>query len=1072
MRPTGDAFAGLKGFQRATAAHVDRMFYEEGRSRFLVADEVGLGKTMVARGVVARTLERLIAKGIKRIDVVYISSNAEIGRQNVRRLVPPGYDVFDRLDRLTLLPLHVKDLAGRDRPNFIAFTPGTMPDSGFRTGWSRERALIYVLLARAWNLRLGRGAIRLLMQPVRDEGRFRAEVADVKARKPDDDIGKTFAKLVEEDPGNLRVAFDELSRVLGRGQQLSETDRERRLRLVARLRLLLARACVEALEPDLVVLDEFQRFRHLLDEDTDVALLFRAICEYADTDTGHHAKVLLLSATPYRMYTTREEDDDHYGDFVRTLRFLMDGSEGRASKAAALLERFRTEILRGDDSGALLRARDDLAKTLRGVMVRTERLAVESDRSGMLDPSPRRGASLEAEDVQAYLDLDGALSDAGERAGAAGIEYWKSAPYLPNLMDAYQLKKRLHAAAKTRPTSRALARRWRSNSGLLPFEAVRAYQPIPATNPRIRTLERDLLDTELWRVLWIAPTLPYYLPPEPFARIHPLTKRLVFSSWRVAPRAIAVLTSYEAERRMITASESKPSNTPEGRVKLDRRLLDFKVAVGKSGRRTGMPALALMYPSVTLAEIDPLAHRRERARTGEPIPTLAETRAWARARIAPLVDGLADSADGPVDERWYWAAPLVVDGALGTEWLGRRFLPTRWSDSGGARWPEHVALAAEAAAGRLDPPLGRQPDNLADVVADLALAGPGVACLRALGRVLGRAWQTEDHVRDAAARAAWGIRVLLNHPESITLIRARRQGPYWRRALTYCVEGGLQAVLDEFVHLAFDLHAVGRLAPEKRADVVAELIRNVTSARSSRIVPEEITVNGQKATFEPHSMRARFARAYGEATDDETGEQTPAEAVRDAFNSPFAPFVLASTSVGQEGLDFHPYCHAVVHWNLPSNPVDLEQREGRVHRYKGHALRKNVVAAVGEQSLLRDDDDPWRSVFIEAEASEPALTDSDIVPYWVFPGESKIERHVPALPLSRDEERLRRLLRSLALYRSVLGQPRQEELVELLSERGLPADLTVEDLRIDLRPTRRGATRRRRPLPFPADASR
>ena len=44
-----------------------------------------------------------------------------------------------------------------------------------------------------------------------------------------------------------------------------------------------------------------------------------------------------------------------------------------------------------------------------------------------------------------------------------------------------------------------------------------------------------------------------------------------------------------------------------------------------------------------------------------------------------------------------------------------------------------------------------------------------------------------------------------------------------------------------------------------------------------------------------------------------------------------------STSIGQEGLDFHTYCHAVVHWNLPSNPVDMEQREGRVHRYKGHA---------------------------------------------------------------------------------------------------------------------------------------
>ena len=37
--------------------------------------------------------------------------------------------------------------------------------------------------------------------------------------------------------------------------------------------------------------------------------------------------------------------------------------------------------------------------------------------------------------------------------------------------------------------------------------------------------------------------------------------------------------------------------------------------------------------------------------------------------------------------------------------------------------------------------------------------------------------------------------------------------------------------------------------------------------------------------------------------------------------------MLASTSIGQEGLDFHNYCRRIVHWNLPSNPIDLEQRE-------------------------------------------------------------------------------------------------------------------------------------------------
>lgn len=190
-------------------------------------------------------------------------------------------------------------------------------------------------------------------------------------------------------------------------------------------------------------------------------------------------------------------------------------------------------------------------------------------------------------------------------------------------------------------------------------------------------------------------------------------------------------------------------------------------------------------------------------------------------------------------------------------------------------------------------------------------------------------------------------------------------------------------------------------------------------------------------------MRARFALRFGDdKTDDEKGV-TRAGQVREAFNSPFWPFVLATTSVGQEGLDFHPYCHAIVHWDLPSNPVDLEQREDRVHRYKGHAIRKNLALKYGMASLAKAttdtgtvgeiNSDPWESMFLAAKQDcDP--NESDLVPYWVYPVENgaKIERYVPALPLSRDHERLAALRRSLAVYRMVFGQPRQEDLLAYL----------------------------------------
>ena len=52
------ALAPLKAFQRRTVAHVcARLLTDPDATRqFLVADEVGLGKTMGARGVIARAI--------------------------------------------------------------------------------------------------------------------------------------------------------------------------------------------------------------------------------------------------------------------------------------------------------------------------------------------------------------------------------------------------------------------------------------------------------------------------------------------------------------------------------------------------------------------------------------------------------------------------------------------------------------------------------------------------------------------------------------------------------------------------------------------------------------------------------------------------------------------------------------------------------------------------------------------------------------------------------------------------------------------------------------------------------
>src|SRR5439155_19468326 len=77
--------------------------------------------------------------------------------------------------------------------------------------------------------------------------------------------------------------------------------------------------------------------------------------------------------------------------------------------------------------------------------------------------------------------------------------------------------------------------------------------------------------------------------------------------------------------------------------------------------------------------------------------------------------------------------------------------------------------------------------------------------------------------------------------------------------------------------------------------------------------------------------------------------------------------------------------------------------------------------------------------------------------YWLFPGDARIARHVPALPFSREVERLYGLRRALAIYRMVFGQSRQEDLITYLLAQ-IPEgkrDGIVAELQMDLSPANR-----------------
>jgi hypothetical protein len=182
------------------------------------------------------------------------------------------------------------------------------------------------------------------------------------------------------------------------------------------------------------------------------------------------------------------------------------------------------------------------------------------------------------------------------------------------------------------------------------------------------------------------------------------------------------------------------------------------------------------------------------------------------------------------------------------------------------------------------------------------------------------------------------------------------------------------------------------------------------------------------------SLRSHYAAGFFQVKSQDNKFLQRTDRLRSAFNSPFRPFVLATTSIGQEGLDFHYYCRKVMHWNLPSNPIDLEQREGRINRYKGLAIRQNVANWYKSIPFNRD---PWVEMFGKCK-DEKQNDHCEIIPYWYVPldkGDGEvvsIERIVPKYPYSRDEQQYERLVRMLSIYRISLGQARQEELLEYI----------------------------------------
>jgi len=966
-------------FQKATADRIISLFTdkEHPRSRVLLADEVGLGKTIVAKEVLSLMREWRKSVNDDFFRVVYICSNINIAKQNIVKL---GIDEKLGVDESRLSMQHIliaekeKELKkknadlGEMPEQIIPLTPSTSFDFKSSCGIATERALIYDLLKRRPEFSdLKKRLSKFFKVSVRDDN-WKKYYQDRYADKVDK-LGEEYVSMMnnalnQKDTGVL----EELKSLLTNHESYSYDDQ---CRLISKLRMIYAEISVEMLHPDIVVMDEFQRFKNLLDEsDNEQSMLTHAFFNQED------CKILLLSATPYKPYSTLEElnengSDEHFSDFKTVVEFLNKEKDYHLEfsqsweKYNAVLSHIETA-----EYDIVLTAKCNAENALYKSMCRTERFNKGIVRTRI------ENVPLSEDDIKAYFQsrslIDLINTKAKDRAFSSfPIEYVKSSPYPLSFMDKYKIKKYISTHLTDSVRKSGIKRL------LVPYEKVNGYKPVPQTNAKFKQLCKMLFEeNNADKLLWVPASRPYYKTTGVYSKAEGFSKVLVFSSWEMIPRMLSVMLSYEAEQRVLRTliNRGKRPGAYYKETKTHGRYGANRLSSLKDELNP------LMYPCAFLSELyNPQDH------LGKDIKSIktaikASIEAWL--------------------EEWMKIIGLEFRNKNNSSYL---CLIMQHMDGLECELPEYI------------------PEDSADLLTDAAIAAPAVCFYRLFKEA------------EKARRASEIMIKIFNRAESATVLDLcydKSSDNYMEEVLEYCVEGNLQAVIDEYDHmLEGDWDDIMESGTLDGGNLQVDMIDNDCNVFKK-------------------GMRINFAIPFTNAKmDDKNLSHT--SGIRLSFNSPFRPFVLSTTSVGQEGLDFHWYSRKLLHWNLPSNPVDMEQREGRVNRYKCLAIR---------QSLGKEyhNINSWKEIFAIAQNTYKEGY-SDMVPFWClpenFPEQSRfmVERIILQYPLSTDQGKYERLKKVLSLYRLTMGQPRQEELLEMLASTQLTEE-QIDKLTINLCP--------------------
>lgn len=1058
-----DILSGLKDFQKAT---VDQtiMKYQvtEHSHRILVADEVGLGKTIVAKGIIAELLkEHIASNNPKPMRVIYICSNLALADENCQKLALfSGQDAqrwvkpstFHRLVELAIEP---KQSAITDQ-HFIeicTLTPSTSFNLTAGAGSCRERAILATLLSKTDILNKFKKPILELFKThqITRENRWKEELAHLEQHS---DIDLAILSLLAshlDKPCESKLLDEHfLSRAEAALYLIDcwttnsgETDNTRDLFHSFRIeiRRLVTGLCAGNLHADLFILDEFQRFQSLTDNssNSEESLIAKQVFSNQNKNQQIQPKILLLSATPFKAMTTLNEEDNensHHQQLHNLLEFLSLNNVDFISQYEKNRDLLHHDMLAISSGSTELSTINDtnarsVEKLLRNYIARTERSQISKDFEKLIYSNHLCcAADFGVDEVKSYRALEalnGLLPQS--RGGVSLIEFAKSAPWVISFLNGYKFKDVYHRNKNDYDVEKLLKKSKHNEQyhAWLARHDIQTYQlniEKSAPNAKMRALSKIIFEQSPENLLWSPPCKPYYSFDGVFKGNENFTKTLLFSSWAFVPKSLSCLWSYEAERRVFQGKGKRPkyynneSSLP---------LLRFE---GKST----LNIWHLLYPCASFAEISYSEQNFDAILKQQ--TTIIQNKLCALRQY--------ESNESPHND-WYLLAPMLLDRHEGNSehiecWL--QIIESLLREQINKRNVNNkINESPESNDGRLkhflkikpyfddNQPLslGKMPDDLAEVLAYSSLANPATCAMRTIRTLWKDKNSADDLMRYSIQFAEFASR-LFNHEYAIPIIKRNikhtltsgRSSSGWYKVLIYCAHGNFQSMLDEYCHLlatsGYDLKAA------------SNKLKQAMGIRSSS---EQVHFweNRSKAKDKcSSSMRCHFAVPLGsQKLNDDSGRQRVAN-VRDAFNSPFRPFILSSTSIGQEGLDFHWYCRRVVHWNLPNNPIDIEQREGRVNRYKSFVVRQRIAESYHPD--YEKNVDIWQQLFEQA-AHNDINKCSDLEPYWFTPhGHAQIERIVPTYPMSKEVAKYSDIKRILVLYRLAFGQPRQQELIE------------------------------------------